>query len=81
MTKAKLSTLTSFLDRLDSADMHYTLASEREGAIMVGVTVPGERWEVEFMDDGEVEIEVFKSNGDLHDYSVIDSLFEAQAEG
>ena len=41
---AKLSKLTKFLDRLDGADIHYTLSSVREGAVMVGVTVPGERW-------------------------------------
>ena len=77
---AKLSKLTNFLDRLDGSDMHYTLTSEREGAIMVGVTVTSERWEVEFMDSGEIEVEVFKSNGDIHDFSVIEELFQRQME-
>lgn len=76
----KLSKLTDFLDRLDSADIHYSLASVREGAVMVGVTVPGERWEIEFMADGDVEIEVFKSNGDIHDYSIVDELFQRHSE-
>lgn len=76
----KLSKLTKFLDRLDGADLHYTLTSVREGAVMVGVTVPGERWEVEFMADGDVEIERFKSDGEIHDYSIIEELFELQSE-
>ncbi len=77
---AKLSKLTTFLDRLDRADMHYTLSSVREGAVMVGVTVPGERWEVEFMADGDVEIEVFKSDGEVHDDSIIEDLFDRDSE-
>jgi hypothetical protein len=76
----KLSTLTDFLDRLDDADIHYTLTSVREGAVMVGVTVPGERWEIEFMADGEVEIEIFKSDGEIHDDSIIEDLFERHEE-
>ena len=73
---AKLSKLTDFWDRLDESDIHYTLSSVREGAVMVGVTVPGERWEIEFMADGDVEIEVFKGDQEIHDYSIIEDLFE-----
>lgn len=72
----KLSKLTDLLDRLDGADIHYSLASVREGAVMVGVTVPGERWEIEFMADGDVEVEVFKSDGTIHDRSMIGELFQ-----
>ena len=76
----KLSTLTEFLDRLDAADIHYTLSSVREDAVMVGVTVPQERWEIEFQAAGDVEIEVFKSDGGVHDYSIIEDLFQ-RADG
>ena len=65
---AKLGKLTDFLDRLDEVDLHYTITSVREAAVMVSVTLPGERWEVEFMKDGEVL-----------DYSAIKDLFR-QAE-
>jgi hypothetical protein len=77
---AKLSHLTKFLDRLDGADIHYTLSSVREGAVLVGVTVPQQRWEIEFMADGDVEIEVFKGDGEIRDYSIVDDLFELHAE-
>lgn len=73
---AKLKKLTDFLDRLDEADLHYTISSVREGAVMVGVTVPNQRWEIEFMADGDVEIEVFKSDGEINDFSIINDLFE-----
>ena len=32
---------------------------------MVLVTVPGERWEVEFLGDGSIEVERFLSNGEI----------------
>ena len=72
----ELKVLTKFLDRLDGSDIHYTLSSVREGAIMVGVTVPEERWEIEFQSNGEIEIEVFQSDGEIHDDSILEDLFE-----
>ena len=78
---AKLKKLTDFLDRLDGTEIHYTLTSVREGAVVVGVTIPDERWEIEFMADGDIEIEIFRSDGEVHDFSVIEDLFERHAEG
>ena len=77
----KLSNLTKLLDRLDGADLHYALSSVREKAVMVSVTIPGEHWEIEFMANGEVEVEVFKSDGEIHDDSMIDELLRRHAEG
>jgi hypothetical protein len=57
--------LTSLLKQLEQGHVHYTLASHRDDAIMVCVTVPGERWEIEFLGDGSVEIERFISNGEI----------------
>lgn len=76
----KLAKLTGFLDRLDEADIHYDLSSVREESVRVGATLPGERWEVEFHADGDVEVEIFKSDGEVHDASVLDELFEHAAE-
>ncbi len=75
----KLAKMTRFLDKLDDAGIHYTLSSITEGSITVGVTVPGEHWAVEF-DDEEVEVEVFKSSGEIHDLSSTRELFEEHAE-
>ena len=72
----KLSKLTRFLDRLDDEEIHYALSSLREGAVMVTVTLPGQRWEVEFLADGKIEIEIFKSDGEVHDESIMDDLFD-----
>ncbi|WP_240519120.1 hypothetical protein [Bacillus cereus] len=42
---------------------------------MVEVAVPGERWEIEFMEDGTVEIEKFIGDGDFYDGKEIEALF------
>ena len=75
-----LSELTSLLDRLDEAEIQYTLASVSEGAIVVGIDVPGEHWKVEFMDDGEIEVEIFKGDGQVFDFGIIEDLFEMAEE-
>lgn len=48
--------VSAFLRRLEEAHIHFTLTSVREGAMMVRVTAPGERWEVEFFPDQAPEI-------------------------
>lgn len=77
---SELSELTNLLDRLDEAEIYYTLSSVSEGAIMVGIDAPGEHWEVEFMNDGDIEIEVFKSDGQIFDFSIIEDLFEGDED-
>ena len=73
---SKLSKLTKFLDRLDEADLHYTLSSVTEDAVIVAVRSDDERWELEFSGNGDIEVEVFKSDGEIGDASMIEELFE-----
>ena len=47
--------LLSFLNDLRRGKIHYRFSQYRNNAIIVEVAVPGERWEVEFLDDGTVE--------------------------
>jgi len=41
---------------------------------MLVVTLPGERWEVEFFDDREPEVEVFRSDGTIFGPALLASL-------
>jgi hypothetical protein len=66
--------LTTFLKKLDRARIHYSLACHREGAIMVLVTVPGERWEIEFLAEGSIEVERFLSSGEIWGEEVLAQL-------
>ena len=72
--------LLAFLNRLAEEKLYYTLAHHRDDALMVKVDVPGERWEIEFMDDGTVEVEVFRSNGEILGGEAIDDLFEGHSD-
>ena len=54
--------LLEFLSKLEENNIYYRLNKVRD-SIMVEVAVPGERWEVEFFENGEIEIEKFVSAG------------------
>jgi hypothetical protein len=74
--RATLHEVTSFANRLDAAHINYRLEIVRTGGIMFCIAVPGERWEVEFREDGTVEVEVFRSDGTLSDEGAIERLFQ-----
>ena len=72
------TTLPGVLDllrRLDAARLSYRLEQIRDDAICIQVAVPGERWEIELLETGEVEIEVFQSNGEIRDAHALSDLF------
>ena len=66
------------LGRLEKAKIAYDLRHSREDALTMDVFVPGERWEIEFVDYGDevqMEIERFCSNGEIKDESLLEELF------
>ena len=71
--RSSLGALLRFLDQLELAKIAYRLERIRD-SIMVVVAVPGERWEVEFFDDGQVEIERFFSTGMIEGDDVLARL-------
>ncbi len=75
-----MDALLKFISRLQESNIFYTLEHNRDDTIVVVVVVPGERWEVEFYSDGNVEIEIFKSQGKIKDKQEIERLFEEFGE-
>ena len=69
-------TVHEFIRELDASGTRYAVTSVRDGAVMVEVTLPGERWEVEFFDDRQPEIEVFVSDGTVHGPEKFAELWE-----
>ena len=67
--------LLAFLQRLGDANISHQLADYREGAVSVIVRTPAEYWEVDFLDDGGVDIERFRTNGHMDDEAALDELF------
>ena len=66
--------LFDFLDLLESRKIYFTLSRIRD-SVLVEVSVPGERWEVEFFADGSIQVEKFKSEGIIYDSSELNVLF------
>jgi len=74
------SKLVTFLNQLEQERISYTLAHHRDETIMVNVAVGGERWEVEFFEDGSVEVERFISSGEINGEEVFNELFAMYSE-
>jgi hypothetical protein len=72
--------LLSFLNDLRAAKINYRLGHARDEAILVEVAVPGERWEIEFFENGSVEVEIFKSDGTIHDASALTELLAKHSD-
>ncbi len=70
--------LLELLSRLREAKIYYQVRQGRYDALMIDVRVPGQRWEIEFVDYGDevqVEVERFVSNGHIDDEAALDELF------
>jgi hypothetical protein len=70
-----LAQLSAFLVKLERARIHYQMTSVRDGAVMIQVAVPGERWEIEFFSDNPPEVEVFRTGGVVSGGEMLGRLF------
>ncbi len=69
-----IAPLFDWMNKLRAAKIHFNMASVRDDAVMLEVSVPGERWEVEFFPDGTIEVERFLSPGKIEGASALDEL-------
>ena len=76
---ANLKNLIKFLDDLDNKNIYYKLNHIRN-SILVEVAIPGERWEVEFLDDGSIEIEKFISEGKIYGAEELENLLKNNSD-
>jgi hypothetical protein len=76
MNENPYTRLLALLERLDGAKIPYTLSHSRTDAVMVCAFAPGEYWEIEYMEDGGVDIERYRSDGKIHDESALGELFQ-----
>ena len=70
-----IANMIDLMNRLREASIYCSVRSTRNDSISVDVSVPGQRWEVDFLSDGTVEIEIFVSDGNIYDGSKLDELF------
>jgi hypothetical protein len=64
-------TIYKLIGLLRTKNIHFILATHREDAIMAIAAVPGGRWEIEVFPDGSLQMEIFGSDGQLHDETVL----------
>jgi hypothetical protein len=76
MSSATISDLISFIRKLKAAKIFYRLSDPTAGAIMVEIAVPGERWEIEFHEDGQIGVESFVSSGGMQGREALEELFK-----
>ena len=54
--------LFDLLKRLEAARLYFTLSRHRSDAVLVSITVVGERIEVDVFEDGHMEVSRFKGS-------------------
>jgi hypothetical protein len=69
-----LKEMNKFLNTLDENKIFYRLNKVRLEGIMIEVAVPGQRWEIEFMEDGSIEVEKFISDGLIYGKEELEML-------
>lgn len=72
----ELKEFIALLNKLEKNSIFYKLNKVRNEAIMIEVAVPGQRWEIEFLEDGTVDIEKFISDKDMYDVNELETLFK-----
>lgn len=55
--------LMEIIRALEDARIYYRVAHNRHDGITVEATVPGERWEIDVLEDGDVDFERFVTSG------------------
>jgi len=75
MSAGTIRDVLEFVGRLREAKIWFRLEANRYDGITVTVAVPGEIWEIDFLDDGTVDVEIFKSDGMIFGREKIEELF------
>jgi hypothetical protein len=68
----------TFLNQLQQQKISYEISHHRDEAVMITVSIVGERWEIEFLENGDIEVEKFISNGEIKGEEALKELFERE---
>ena len=76
---ALLERVNDVTTRLTEADIWHEVRFFREDGVSILAHVPGEYWEIDILTDGSVDVEVFRTTGELEDEAAIDRLIQSQS--
>ncbi len=80
MSLNRIDQLGALLERLEHSRISFKIGRTRSDGISVLVTVPGQRWEVDFLSDGDIDVERFLTIGQVESETALDDLFAQFAE-
>jgi hypothetical protein len=66
--------------RMHAAKIHHEITKYRDDGVSIIATVPGERWEIDVLGDGEIVVEVFKTLGDCRGKEALHELFARHSD-
>ena len=75
-----LRKLLALSDQLKAANIHHEITRYREDGVSIIANVPGERWEIDVLEDGEVVVEVYKSQGGCRGEEALKDLLERHSD-
>jgi hypothetical protein len=73
--------LHTLLQQLDRARIQYTLGRVRDDTVMICVTIPGRRYEIEVFSDETLEVEAFGVQGQIGGQEMVDDLLAKFSNG
>ncbi len=75
-----LKKLLELSDRLKAGGIAHEVTRYREDGISIIASVPGERWEIDVLDDGEIVVEIYASHGGCRGEDALKDLFARHSE-
>jgi hypothetical protein len=76
---ALLERVNDVTTRLTEADIWHEVRFFREDGVSILAHVPGEYWEIDVLTDGSIDVEVFRTTGELEGEAAIDRLISTQS--
>ena len=73
-----LNKFLTFLNQLEQQKINYQIDHHRDESVMITVSIVGERWEIEFLENGDIEVEKFISNGEIAGEEALKEIFEPE---
>lgn len=72
--------LMQIIRKLEAARIHFRVDYHRYEAVTIEAVVPGERWEIDVLEDGEVDFERFVTTGGVRGEDEMKAAIEKWAE-
>lgn len=72
--------LMALVRELEAAQISFRVTHHRYDGITIEATVPGERWEIDVLEDGDVDFERFVSTGGVQSEDVLAEFIARFAE-